>query len=210
MQGTQTLPVLCPLNEKTRAAPELLINVSAAIQSQPLGAVLITAAAVGFVVASCREFATSANRQVASLQNPLESWWADLEKGEVGRLARLARSRRRPEGGNPVSQGQDEAAHDQFRQVKALLLKLNSADEHLWKSAFEELEYFDPRLAIELPELMERVTDSPARQRMVEVSERAGRPALSKGDWIEIRRRRLQFLLAAVTVPGGPSRRFLE
>ncbi len=46
-------------------------------------------------------------------------------------------------------------------QVKALLLKLNSQDEHLWKSAFEQLEYFDPRLAIGLEELMDRVTESP-------------------------------------------------
>ena len=54
-------------------------------------------------------------------------------------------------------------------QAKALLLKLNSGDEHLWKTAFEELEYFDPRLAIGLPEMMERVTESPGRERMVEV-----------------------------------------
>lgn len=59
-------------------------------------------------------------------------------------------------------------------QAKALLLKLNSADEHLWKTAFEELEYFDPRLAIKLPEMMDRVTQAPARQRLVELmSERA-------------------------------------
>ena len=54
-------------------------------------------------------------------------------------------------------------------QAKALLLKLNSGDEHLWKTAFEELEYLDPRLAIGLPEMMERVTEPPGRQRLVEV-----------------------------------------
>jgi hypothetical protein len=54
-------------------------------------------------------------------------------------------------------------------RVKSLLLKLNNADEKVWKPAFEELEYFDPRLAIGLEELMDQVTESPARQRMVEV-----------------------------------------
>ena len=35
--------------------------------------------------------------------------------------------------------------------------------------AFEELEYFDPRLAIDLETLMDRYKESPGRQRMVEV-----------------------------------------
>ena len=54
-------------------------------------------------------------------------------------------------------------------RVMALIGKLNSTDEHVRKPAFEELEYFDPRLAIGLEELMKRVTESPARQRMVEI-----------------------------------------
>src|SRR4029077_14324847 len=47
--------------------------------------------------------------------------------------------------------------------------KLGSDKEEIWKPVFEELEYFDPRLAIGLETLMAKVTDSPARQRMVEV-----------------------------------------
>jgi hypothetical protein len=54
-------------------------------------------------------------------------------------------------------------------QVKSLLLKLGNDNEAVWKPAFEELEYFDPRLAIDLQTLMERYMDSPTRQRMVEV-----------------------------------------
>ena len=54
-------------------------------------------------------------------------------------------------------------------RAMALIGKLNNTDERVWKPAFEELEYFDPRLAIGLEELMERVTESPARQRMVEI-----------------------------------------
>ena len=54
-------------------------------------------------------------------------------------------------------------------QVKALLLKLGTKNEELAKAAFEELEYFDPRLAIDLETLMDRYTEYPVRQRLVEV-----------------------------------------
>jgi hypothetical protein len=60
-------------------------------------------------------------------------------------------------------------------QVKALILKLGNANEKVWKPAFEELEYFDPRLAIDLQTLMDRYKEPPTRQRMVEVL--SGRPA---------------------------------
>ena len=64
--------------------------------------------------------------------------------------------------------------------MKALLLKLNNGNEQVWKAAFEELEYFDPRLAIELPELMDRVKESPGRQRMVELLSERDPGTLSK------------------------------
>ena len=48
-------------------------------------------------------------------------------------------------------------------QVKALLLKLGNTNEAVWKPAFEELDYFDPRLAIDLETLMERYTEYPVR-----------------------------------------------
>jgi hypothetical protein len=54
-------------------------------------------------------------------------------------------------------------------EVRALLLKLGSENEKVWKPAFEELEYFDPRLAIDLETLMDRYREAPGRQRMVEV-----------------------------------------
>ena len=65
-------------------------------------------------------------------------------------------------------------------QVKALLLKLGNANDSVWKPAFEELEYFDPRLAIDLKTLMDRYTETPARQRLVEIL--SGREAGSLQD----------------------------
>ena len=49
------------------------------------------------------------------------------------------------------------------------MLKLGNGSEAVWKPAREELEYLDPRLALDLPELMSRYTETPGRQRMVEL-----------------------------------------
>jgi hypothetical protein len=54
-------------------------------------------------------------------------------------------------------------------RVQTLLVNLGSDKEETWKAAYVELEYFDPRLAIDLPTLMNDVTSPPARQRLVEV-----------------------------------------
>ena len=54
-------------------------------------------------------------------------------------------------------------------QVEAMLLKLGNTNEAVWKPAFEELDYFDPRLAIDLETLMERYTEYPVRRRLVAV-----------------------------------------
>ena len=78
-------------------------------------------------------------------------------------------------------------------EVRALLLKLGNENEKVWKPAFEELEYFDPRLAIDLETLMDRYKESPVRQRMVEIlsgreagslAGRSSQPeAVARGDW---------------------------
>ena len=59
------------------------------------------------------------------------------------------------------------------------LKNLESDKDDVWKPAFQELEYSDPRLSRSLDALMKEVTISPARQRMVEVL--SGREAGSLG-----------------------------
>ena len=100
---------------------------------------------------------------------PLEACWAELEEGEVEAPRALLELYDHAKEAVPFLKLKMKPLKITSGQAKALLLKLNSGDEHLWKTAFEELEYFDPRLAIELPEMMERVTESPGRQRLVEV-----------------------------------------
>src|SRR5262249_59573455 len=54
-------------------------------------------------------------------------------------------------------------------QCRQLLQELGSADDKVWKAAWEKLDYLDPRLAIDLQTLMDEVTAVPARTRMVEL-----------------------------------------
>jgi hypothetical protein len=130
------------------------------------------AATVAILLAACLcrpSFAAPPVEPDSADRRQMESWWVDLEKGEVEASRALLDFYDHAAGAVPFLKGMTKPLKISSGQVKALLLKLNSADEKLWKPAFAELEYFDPRLAIELTELMERVTESPARQRMVEV-----------------------------------------
>ena len=72
------------------------------------------------------------------------------------------------EGGR-VPQDEDEAAEDHARSSTCCAIKLGNENEKVWRPAFEELEDFDPRLAMDLETLMDRYKESPARKRMVEV-----------------------------------------
>ena len=99
----------------------------------------------------------------------MEAWWADLEKGETVATRALLNLSDRPNGAVAFLRSRMKPLTISSGQVKSLILKLGSANKKVWKPAFEELEYFDPRLAIDLPTLMDRYTEYPARRRMVEV-----------------------------------------
>ena len=136
-------------------------------------------------VAVCRASAALPGQNVNTDQKQMEASWADLEKGEVEATRALLGLYDRRNDAIPFLKGKMKPLAISSGGVKRLLLRLNSGDEQVWKSAFEELEYFDPRLAIELPELMDRMTGSPARQRLVEVlSERD--PGSLKGKDIQL------------------------
>jgi hypothetical protein len=105
----------------------------------------------------------------------METWWADLAKREPDASRALLNLATKPDAVVAFLKGKLRPLKIDAEAVKALLLKLGNEDEAVWKAAFEELEYFDPRLAISLETLMDDVTDSPARQRMIELL--SGRPA---------------------------------
>jgi hypothetical protein len=117
----------------------------------------------------------------------MEAWWADLEKGETEATRALLNLFDRPKDTVAFFKEKLKPLTISSGQVKALLLKLGNSNESVWKPAFEELEYFDPRLAIDLQTLMDRYTETPARQRMVEVL--SGREAESlKGKDVQLRK----------------------
>ena len=120
-------------------------------------------------------------------EKQMEAWWVDLEKGDTAATRALLNLSDRPKDAVAFLKKKMKPLTISSGQVKALLLKLGNANESVWKPAFEELEYFDPRLAIDLQTLMDRYTESPTRQRMVEIL--SGRDAGSlKGKTVQLRK----------------------
>jgi hypothetical protein len=102
-------------------------------------------------------------------EKQMEAWWADLEKSETEATRALLNLTDRPKDAVAFLKTRMKPLTISSGQVRALLLKLGNGNEGVWKPAFEELEYLDPRLAIDLQTLMDRYKESPTRQRMVEV-----------------------------------------
>lgn len=102
-------------------------------------------------------------------QKQIDAWWDDLAKPDPEASRALLKFAAQP--GQTVEFLKDKMKPLKISEerVKDLLGKLGSDDEKEWKAAFEELEYFDPRLAIYLEKLMADVTEYPARQRLVEI-----------------------------------------
>jgi hypothetical protein len=105
----------------------------------------------------------------------MEAWWADLEKDETAATRALLNLADRRDETVTFLKAKMKPLKISAAGVRALLLRLGSGDVRVWKSTREELEYFDPRLAIDLEALMDHYKEAPGRQRMVEVL--SSRPA---------------------------------
>jgi hypothetical protein len=104
-----------------------------------------------------------------SLDEKMQSWWDDLEKDEPDASRALLNFCSHP--GETIA----------FLKTRLLPLKLDpdeadrlikdleSDDETVWKPSYEKLRYLDPRLAFDLPVLMNNVTNPTARSRLVEI-----------------------------------------
>lgn len=103
----------------------------------------------------------------------LEGLWDDLYKDEPAASSALLKLFKQPEHAVPFLKAKLQPLKLDTDRCNQLLKDLGSDDEKKWKAAWDELDYFDPRLATDLLTLMKQVTDNPARSRMVElVSER--------------------------------------
>lgn len=101
--------------------------------------------------------------------------WRDLEKAEPESTRALLQLSRDRVATIALLRGELKPLKLTGDRMKDLLVQLSSEDEKTWKAAFEELEYFDPRLALDLPTLMDVVQATPVRQRLTEIL--SGRPA---------------------------------
>jgi hypothetical protein len=100
---------------------------------------------------------------------PMDVLWADLEKGDAEASRALLAMSDRPMEAVAFLKEKLQPLAIEAEKVRALIDWLGSDDEAVWKGASEQLEYFDPRLAIDLETLMREVLETPARQRLVEV-----------------------------------------
>jgi hypothetical protein len=119
-------------------------------------------------------------------ERQMQKWWDDLEGHEPVCSRALLKLADHPaqcvaffkERLKPLTISEEE--------VKALIADLESDEENVWKPAFEKLQYFDPRLAIDLSTLMADNTKPISRNRLVEIL--SGRPGeLFKGQWVQLR-----------------------
>lgn len=99
----------------------------------------------------------------------MEQWWADLAKPEPEGSRALLKFAFKFEKSVPFFKQKMKPARIEAKEVKALLEKLGSEKEEVWKPAYEELDYYDPRLAIDLVTLMNDLTDKRATIRLVEI-----------------------------------------
>lgn len=109
-----------------------------------------------------------------------ETWWKKLELDEPEASRALLKLSRDPVGAMAVMRAKLKPLKLDGDRLKDLIVQLSSEDEKVWQVAFEELEYFDPRLALDLPTLMDIVQVNPVRSRLTEVL--SGREAGSLKD----------------------------
>jgi hypothetical protein len=126
--------------------------------------------ALGMVaVSGAAEDSVPAIHQSSATDIQMNGWWGDLEEDEAEATRAVLGLSTRPQETVAFLKDKIKPLKLDAVQLKAYLLRLGSSNEALWKKAFDDLEYYDPRLAMHLQALMDNVIETPTRQRMVEV-----------------------------------------
>ena len=136
---------------------------------------IVAATASAFVI-----LAVALGPAPAADRRGMDDLWLDLEKGDFEASRALLAMSARPKEAVDFLKVRMKPLTLDAEKARALIDWLGNDDEAVWKPAFEELEYFDPRLAIDLETAVKETRESPGRQRLVEVL--SGRPAGSLGD----------------------------
>lgn len=125
--------------------------------------------------------------QKAAKKKELDFLWADLKKDDPAASRAVIGLYKQPEHAVPYLKAKLLPLKLDADRCTKLLADLGSEDEKTWKAAWEELDYLDPRLAIDLQTLMNDVTANPARTRMVELfSERQADSLVGKKVFIRV------------------------
>lgn len=129
------------------------------------------AALTGLLVAGLHGAGRAAPAPIARTvsRKELEDLWADLAGDEIAASRALLKLADRPTEAVALCAEKLKALTIDEKGVRALLADLGDEKEQTWKAAVEKFEYFDPRLAIDLPTLMDEVTDRVARARLVAI-----------------------------------------
>jgi hypothetical protein len=125
--------------------------------------------------------------EAPATQPKMEAWWADLEKSDPDASRALLNFSSHPAETVTFFKRKLRPLKIDTDMVEMLINQLGSNKPSEWKPAFEELECFDPRLAIDLPTLMDQVKQSPARQRLVEILSNQPMGSLA-GKQVELRK----------------------
>lgn len=99
----------------------------------------------------------------------LDGLWAELYKAEPAATHAVLKLFKQPDHAVPFLKAKLQPLKLDADRCRQLIKELGSDDEMTWKAAREELDYLDPRLAVDLQTLMTDVTEKPARTRLVEL-----------------------------------------
>ena len=102
-------------------------------------------------------------------QQELEALWSDLYVDDPAAANAVIKLYKIPSAAVPFLKEKLQPLKLDPAQCRRLLLGLGSENEKVWKTAWEKLDYLDPRLAIDLKTLMDEVIDLRVRTRMVEI-----------------------------------------
>lgn len=112
----------------------------------------------------------------------LEQLWADLYKDEPDASRAVLKLFRQPDHTVPFLKKKLQPLKLDADRCRQLLIDLGSPDDKTWNAAWDELDYLDPRLAIDLPTLMNEVINNPARTRLVELCSQRAADSLTGQD----------------------------
>lgn len=110
-----------------------------------------------------------ADTQSDEKKQTLEQLWANLEKSDPEAARALLALSMRAKEIVPLLATELKPLRVDPDWLAVRLERLGSKEDDVWKPAFEELEYFDPRLSKTLEDLMNDVTKNPARSRLAEI-----------------------------------------